>query len=85
MSTKRTNSGRHLNELWKVGAAHSLYHHKGKWYHLLTRFPGALFDPSGYVLFETEKAFLSCSQLSITLEVHVPNGINQMPHYVRVA
>ncbi len=43
-----------LNKKWKVGAKHALYIHDGHWYHCLTKFPGALFDKNGYILFATE-------------------------------
>ena len=45
-------TGRNLNEKWKVGAKHALYHKDGTWYERLEKFPGALFDPYGYILFE---------------------------------
>jgi len=35
----------------------SLYRKTGDWYHYLTKFPGALLDSDGYVIFETEAAF----------------------------
>jgi len=48
--------GRDLNELWQVGALHALYREDGKWYEHLERFPGALFDYNGYVIFKTKKS-----------------------------
>jgi hypothetical protein len=55
MQNARSGSGRALNQEWSVGAQHALYHRKGIWFHLLERFPGALFDENGYVLFETKE------------------------------
>ena len=82
--TDRT-TGAKLNELWGVGAAHALYIYDGHWYHQLERFPGALFDQNGYVLFRTEADFRECSYLSIGKDVSVPKpGIAQIPGYVRV-
>ncbi|MFQ5751629.1 MAG: hypothetical protein ACE5HI_06480 [bacterium] len=52
--------GRTLNKKWQVGAKHALYRKTGDWYHKLNKFPGALFDAYGYVIFETEKEFYSC-------------------------
>lgn len=77
-------TGKHLNELWGVGAMHALYREDGMWYHQLLEFPGALFDANGYVLFETEKAYLESPYLQIQQDVHVPGGISAMPDYVRV-
>ena len=82
--TSKQLSGRKLNELWGVGAKHALYHREGTWYNNLERFPGALFDPSGYVLFSTEQAYKSARQLRIGQETNVTNGISSMPGYVRM-
>jgi hypothetical protein len=76
-------SGRRLNELWKVGAKHALYHREGTWYNNLDRFPGALFDPTGYVIFATEQAYRNSRYLRITQETNVTNGIASIPGYVR--
>ena len=76
--------GRMLNDRWKVGARHALYHKDGKWYHQLTDFPGALFEPSGYVLFESEEAFKGCRWLSIDKDVNISGHLSQIPGYVRV-
>jgi len=77
-------TGRRLNEEWKVGARHALYREDGRWYHQLNQFPGALFDASGYVLFETEEDYRNSGYLQIAQDVHVPDGISSMPNYVRV-
>ena len=79
-----TNSGKKLNEKWNVGAKHALYHWEGNWFNNLKKFPGALFDPNGYVLFETDKAYRSSRHLQIAQETHVPNGIASIPGYVRM-
>jgi hypothetical protein len=77
-------SGRLLNEKWGVGALHALYHRPGRWYHLLERFPGALFDQHGYVVFESRDKYQQCSHLQIGQELHVPAGISAIPGYVKV-
>ena len=76
--------GRHLNAEWAVNARHALYSERGTWYHLLVDFPGALFDALGYVLFETEVEYLSCTYLRRGKELNVPGGISRMPNYVRM-
>jgi 5-methylcytosine-specific restriction enzyme A len=79
-------TGRMLNRKWGVNAQHALYRENGSWYHVLERFPGALFDAHGYIVFQTEREFLNCSYLSIGVEVHVshPKGISAIPGYVHV-
>lgn len=76
-------TGRMLNKTWGVNARHALYHKDGTWYHMLERFPGALFDANGYVLFRTVSDFNNCSYLSITQDVNVPGGISTIPTYIR--
>lgn len=77
-------NGRTLNKKWKVGVKHGLYRVTGDWYHKLNKFPGALFDTYGYVIFETEKEFDSSKYLQIKNDVHVPTGISTIPNYVQV-
>ena len=74
-------SGRKLNRLWAVGAKHALYHKDGTWFNNLTRFPGALFDRNGYVLFETKAEYLGHSDVRVTQETNVPEGISSLPTY----
>ena len=82
----RRITGRLLNEQWGVNARHALYREDGRWYHVLERFPGALFDANGYIVFDGERSFRSCSYLSIGDEVNVrsPKGISAIPGYKRV-
>ena len=77
-------TGRKLNEEWSVGAKHALYREDGGWYHLLKRFPAALFDANGYVTFETKNDYLKSGHLQITQALHVPRGISSMPGYVKI-
>ncbi|MBL9213983.1 MAG: hypothetical protein JNG83_00765 [Opitutaceae bacterium] len=74
-------NARQLSQKWGVDAAHVLYHHKGAWYHVLRRFPAALFDPQGYVRFETEEQYLSAPQLKRRKHLHVTGGIRSLPGY----
>jgi len=78
-------NGKILNRKWSVNAKHALYRKTGDWYHQLEHFPGALFDESGYVLFETENEFHSCPHLQIQADVHVPNGISNIPTYIKMS
>lgn len=80
----RKYSGRYLNKQWDVNAKHALYHKGGTWYNNLEKFPGALFDPYGYVVFKTEKEYQNSPYLNIGKETNVPNGISNIPEYVRM-
>lgn len=80
----RTNTGFTLNRQWRVGAAHALYHKDGNWYMPLERFPGAYFDPNGYVLFKTVQEYIESPDLSIGERVNVKGGIKSLPGYIRM-
>jgi len=84
MTGEHTNSGRRLNKEWGVDAEHALYHKDGNWYEQLTRFPGALFDPNGYVLFRTRQEYECCRWISHGIKIHVQGGISRIPGYVLV-
>jgi 5-methylcytosine-specific restriction enzyme A len=82
--TLHKESGRRLNERWGVHAQHALYGKNGTWYHRLTRFPGALFDVNGYVLFEAKDEYLKCPHLHLGKQTNCPGGISSIPNYVQV-
>lgn len=73
-----------LARRWKVNARHALYHKDGTWYNNLERFPGALFDPTGYIIFQTRDAYERSPFLNRGKELNVPRGISSIPGYVRV-
>lgn len=75
----------HLNDAWGVGASQARYSHDGHWYATLARFPAALFDANGYVLFRTEAEYRNSPHLRIGKQVSVPRpGISALPEYVRI-
>lgn len=76
-------SGQQLNDEWKIGAHHALFSRDGKWYENLERFPGALFDQNGYILFRTEKEYRHCPSIRVGRKTNVPSGIVSIPGYVR--
>jgi hypothetical protein len=80
-------TGRELNLRWNVEAQHALYRKNGTWYHLLERFPGALFDEHGYVLFASKDAVENSSGILTGKRanwLNVPEGIASLKGYVRV-
>ncbi|MGB7748280.1 MAG: hypothetical protein WBN75_13450 [Verrucomicrobiia bacterium] len=78
----RSNYGAKLNEEWRIGASHALYRKTGDWYVLLNKFPGALCDKNGYILFKSKSDYHSCPHLKIGKEISVPLGISKIPGYV---
>ena len=83
MADKRI-TGNQLNALWSVGAQQSRYSEWGNWYSKLTKFPGALFDSKGFILFRNEEDYLNCPALEIRKQVNVTNGISSIAGYVHV-
>jgi 5-methylcytosine-specific restriction protein A len=80
-------TGKQLNREWKVGALHALYRKNGTWYNLLERFPGALFDTNGYILFETREDFHEFRErrgVSGRKEIYVQDGIASHPDYIPI-
>jgi hypothetical protein len=84
VARNRGVTGKNLNIEWKVGAQHALYREDGAFYMRLERFPGALFDRYGYILFESRQAFENCLGLVVKRRTHVKRGISNLPRYVRV-
>lgn len=80
----RLISGKYLNELWKVGARHALYHKDGTFYENLEDFPGALFDYNGYIIFNTKGEYNSSRYLEIGQKLNVHRGISTIPGYKRM-
>lgn len=76
--------GRELNKSWGVNARQALYSREGTWYHRLTKFPGALLDTNGYVLFETMEQYISCTSLNLGKQTNCPKGISSISTYMRV-
>jgi HNH endonuclease len=81
MTAPKSNTARALAREWNLDVRHALYRKTGDWYHQLERFPGALLDEYGYVVFETEDAYRSCPELKINQDVGVPGGISKIPGY----
>ena len=75
-----------LKGAWGVRAEQVRYSDDGHWYAMVNRFPAALFDAHGYVLFATEAEFLASKYIRAGKLISVPKpGISAIPGYVRVA
>ncbi len=77
-------TGKLLSQKWKVDVKHALYSHDGTWYHRLKDFPGALFDSSGFVIFNTKDEFEGCPSLRLKKDCGCRFGISTIDGYVRV-
>jgi len=77
-------TGAKLNLQWNVGAKHALFSSDGTWFENLTKFPGALFDPNGFLLFKSEKEYRNTQNVSVTKKTNVRGGIDSIPGYTRV-
>jgi hypothetical protein len=84
MAKERSNTARALVKKWNLPVEHALYRKTGDWYHQLERFPGALLDENGYVIFESEAEYRSCPELKIRQDVGCPDGISKIPGYTSV-
>jgi len=86
----KTNIGKWLARKWnvplprKVGSIRiqpgtAMYHRDGQYWNNLTNFPGALFDPSGYVLFEDEKAYRNSRHLKVKTQTNISPFGKKLP------
>jgi 5-methylcytosine-specific restriction endonuclease McrA len=73
-----------LNKAWGVGAVQARYRETGNWYHVLERFPAALFDATGYILFGSERELRQTDGIHIGKQLSVPGGISGLPRYRRM-
>ncbi len=84
MSGHKTNSGENLRREWNLPVLQARYHKDGTWFMPLERFPAALCDPNGYVIFQTQSAYSSSRYLEIGDRVNVRRGVSKLPGYIRV-
>ena len=79
----RSDTAKSRAKRWGLKVEHALYRKTGDWYHKLVKFPGALLDEHGYVVFENKNTFEACRWLRIKQDVNVLNGgIKQIPGYL---
>ena len=74
-----------LQKAWGVVAKEVHYRETGDWYIALSRFPAALFDAHGYLLFQTEEQYRTSPYINIGKQISVKDpGISAIPGYVCV-
>ena len=66
---------------WNLDVEQALYPETADRYHQLQRFPGALLNDDGYVLFETEAAYRNSPHVQMRRDFGVPRGIRGIPGY----
>jgi len=84
MGGYKTNSGKNLKQQWKISAVQVRYHKDGTFFMPVDKFPAALCDPNGYVVFETKDQYSSSSFLEIGSRVNVKKGIWNIPGYIKM-
>ena len=81
----KTGTGTWLAERWKVPLAKrsarrfqagtAFFHRDGHYWNRLKNFPGALFDTTGYVLFQDENEYLSCSSITVKSQTNLAGPV----------
>jgi len=72
-----------LNKEWKIAAVQARFRETGNFYATLKKFPAALLDRYGYVLFASKEEYLTSPYLThYTKLIRVAKGISKMPAYV---
>ena len=70
---------------WSKPVSQARYSNDGHWYAPLSRFPAALVDAGGYLLFQSEHEYRSSPHLAIGKQISVRKpGISAVPEYVRM-
>ena len=70
---------------WNKPVMQARYSDDGHWYALLNRFPAALVDANGYLLFGSEHDYRSSPHLALGKQISVRKpGISAVPGYVRM-
>jgi hypothetical protein len=76
--------GDDLIKKWGVNAVQGRFHREGTFYEHLTRFPAALIDPRGYIVFETEEDLRKSPRIKLGKKLNVRGGISTIPGYEKV-
>jgi hypothetical protein len=77
-------TGQELLKRWGIVARQARFHHQSNWYEPPTKFPAALCDREGYVVFETERQLKDCSGVHVGKKINVRGGIWAIPGYRKV-
>lgn len=75
-------NGNQLAKKWGLKTAQARYNSKGNWYHTLNRFPAALLDAKGYIIFQNDEELRSYPGVKVTEHINVRHLISTLPDYV---
>jgi len=84
MGGYKTNSGDNLKRVWNIPAVQVRYHKDGTFFMPVDKFPAALCDPNGYVLFKTKEEYEKSSYLELGNRLNVRHGIWRIPGYIKM-
>ena len=84
MGGYKTNSGENLKKEWNIPAVQVHYHKDGTFFMPVDKFPAALCDPNGYVLFKTKEEYKKSSYLDIGKRINVRRGVWKIPGYIKM-
>src|SRR5258708_4418868 len=74
-----------LQKLWGIEAKEGRLRETGDWYNAFSRFPAALLDAHGYILFATEEEYRTSPHISIGKQISVKDpGISAIPSYIHI-
>jgi hypothetical protein len=73
-----------LLKMWNVAVEQARYSDDGHWYAALSKFPAALVDANGYLVFRAEDEYRRSPHIAIGKQISVPKpGISAVPGYIR--
>ncbi len=79
--TSRPVRGSQLADREGLSVKRAYYHHEGTWFQVPIEFPAALFDPRGYVVFETESEFRNTPGVEVGEKTNIHEGIWKLSKY----
>jgi hypothetical protein len=66
---------------WGIQCASARFSEWGNWYAAVSKFPVALLDSHGYILFQTNEALRSSDGVRVTKQINIPDGISSLHGY----
>jgi len=80
----KTSSGVKLKKEWRIPVIQARYHKDGTFFMPVDKFPAALCDPNGYVIFKTKEEYEKSSDLDIGVRINVKSGICKIHGYIQM-
>lgn len=73
--------GRNLKKKWDLAVNSALFHRGGTWYNQPKRYPVALCDPDGYVVFDDKQSLESAPGVYSGKKINILAGISSFKDY----